>query len=110
LLIAGSTFLYFVSPDRGEVGAHESWTGLAAGFASIFSSASFWRLSIVMAMVSGTYSAVQSLWIGPWLRDVAGLDRNAAIAMMTWFAVASVLGFALIGGGLDRLMRRGGNR
>jgi len=107
LLLAGSSFLYFITPDRGEAGAQDSWSALAAGFATVFSSATFWRLSLVMAAVSGTYSAVQSLWIGPWLRDVGGLARDSAILMMTWFALASILGFTVIGAGCDRLIRRG---
>jgi len=107
LLLAGASFLYFVTPDRGEAGAQESWKDLAAGFATVFSSGAFWRLSLVMAVVSGTFSSVQSLWIGPWLRDSAGLARGSAILMMTWFAVGSIFGFAVIGAACDRLIRRG---
>jgi hypothetical protein len=50
---------------------------------------------------------VQSLWIGPWLRDVGGFDRGDVIALMTWFAAMSVLGFAIGGACYDRLIRRG---
>jgi len=107
LLVAGSSFLYFVSPDRGEAGAQDSWRQLAAGFATVFASGTFWRLSLVMAVVSGTYSSVQSLWIGPWLRDAGGLGRDAAILMMTWFALGTIVGFGVIGAACDRLIRRG---
>jgi MFS family permease len=107
LLLAGSSVLYLVMPDRGEKGAGDSWTQLTAGFLTIFANATFWRMSLMMAAVSGTYSAVQSLWIGPWLRDVGGLARDQAVLMMTWFAVASILGFAIIGSFCDRLIRRG---
>ncbi len=107
LLVAGSLFLYFVSPDRREAGAQESWKELAAGFSTVFASATFWRLSLAMAVVSGTYSAVQSLWIGPWLRDAGGLERHSAIIMMTWFALGTIFGFGVIGSACDRLVRRG---
>ncbi len=107
LMVAGSLFLYFVSPDRGEAGAHDSWKDLAGGFATVFASGTFWRLSLVMAVVSGTYSSVQSLWIGPWLRDAGGLERESAILMLTWFALGTVIGFGVIGGACDRFIRRG---
>ena len=34
-------------------------------------------LFFYMAVVGGTFLAIQTLWAGPWLRDVAGLDSTA---------------------------------
>lgn len=107
LLVSASGFLYFVVPDRRESSAQDSLAQLAAGFGTIFANGTFWRLALMMATVSGAYSAVQSLWIGPWLRDVGGLARDQVIIMITWFALASTLGYAAIGAGMDWLIRRG---
>jgi MFS family permease len=105
LLVGSSLFLYFLTPERPT--RSESWSQLAAGFGSIFASGSFWRLAMMMAIMSGTYTAVQALWIGPWLRDVAGLERPQVIAMLTGLAVASVAGYAAMGAISDWVIRRG---
>ena len=107
MFVAASAFLFFVVPDRREAGAGETFLKLAAGFGEIFSSPSFWRLAGMMAAVAGTFSAVHSLWIGPWLRDVAGLGRDQVVVTLTGFALAATLGFALVGMVFDWLIRRG---
>src|SRR3546814_9802045 len=35
----------------------------------------FWRLAPISMACMASSMAIQGLWIGPWLRDVAGLDR-----------------------------------
>ena len=107
LLVAASAFLYFVAPDRGEAGAGDSLFKLASGFGTVFSSAIFWRIGLMLAVMGGTFSAVQSLWIGTWLRDVGGLAPEAVVAAITWFAVAATLGYAVTGTLCDGLIRRG---
>lgn len=107
LFVAASAFLHFATPDRREAGAQDSFAQLARGLATVFASGMFWRLALMMAVVSGTYMAVQGLWIGPWLRDVGSLPRGEAIVMMTWFALAATAGFVLIGSACDWLIRRG---
>lgn len=105
LLVAASLFLYFITPERPT--SRESWTKLAAGFSTVFANGSFWRLAMMMAIMSGTYTAVQALWVGPWLRDVAGLERSQVIAMLTVFAVAGVAGYMAMGAVSDWMIRRG---
>lgn len=107
LLVAASGFLYFVAPDRGEAGAGDSLLKLAAGFGTVFSSAVFWRVGAMLAVTGGMFSAVQSLWIGTWLRDVAGLGPQAVVAAITWFAFAATIGYVVTGTLCDRLIRRG---
>ena len=105
LFVLASILLFVVMPEKRQ--AQESWSQLAGGFGTIFRSASFWRLSLMMSVISGTYTAIQSLWIGPWLRDAAGLDRAQVLVVITWLAVASIIGYAVVGAGCDWLIRRG---
>ena len=107
LLIACAGILYFVVPEKKDSNSPQSLAALAAGFRIIFSDGTFWRMGLMLAMISGTHTAVQSLWIGPWLRDVGGFDRPHALALMTGFSIAAVLGFIGIGALCDRLIGRG---
>ena len=44
---------------------------------------------------AGTHIAIQTLWAGPWLRDVAGLDRIAVANHLMAMAVAFLAGILL---------------
>jgi len=107
LLLLASALLYFVVPDRHEAGSRQSLSTLAAGFGVVFANGTFWRLGLMMAVMSGTNTAMQSLWIGPWLRDVGGFDRPQSLALMTWLALAAVAGYIAVGTACDWLIRRG---
>jgi MFS family permease len=109
VLLGFVLLLHFVAPDRrGAPGSSpESLRSLLAGFVPVFRSRDFWRINLmVMAMVS-TFNGVLSVWIGPWLSDVAGYARDEVVAMVTLYALAVAAGFALYGAVADSLMRRG---
>jgi hypothetical protein len=55
----------------------------------------------------GAYLAIQSLWAGPWLRDVAGLGRDAVAAHLLTLALGMGIGFLGLGSLASRLSRRG---
>ncbi len=107
LLIFASALLYLVVPEHRDADPEQSLTALAAGFGRIAANGTFWRLSMLMAMIAGTNWALQSLWIGPWLRDVGGYQRPQALALMTWYAGTAVTGLVVSGAICDRLIRRG---
>jgi MFS family permease len=50
--------------------------------------------------------AIQGLWAGPWLRDVAGLDRAAVANHLFIMALAMTVGFAITALLTDFLYRR----
>ena len=103
LLVAA--FIFFVVPDRPDGEAREDWRELLAGVRTVFSSGVFWRVSLVFMVAQGTFMSVQTLWISPWLRDVAGYD--SAGGMLAALAVAMILGFGISGSLADRLARIG---
>ena len=51
--------------------------------------------------------SLQGLWAGPWLRDVAALDRPAVVAHLGVMAIAVAASAFLLGILADRLCRRG---
>ena len=60
-----------------------------------------------MATTAGTHIAIQTLWAGPWLRDVAGLDRIGVANQLMAMAAGFLVGILAIGAVADRPGRRG---
>ncbi len=73
----------------------------------IFRSDAFWRAAPIALVSQGTSLAVGGLWAGPWLRDVAGMERGAVATHLLVIAVAITVGFAAWGMITDRLSRAG---
>ena len=67
----------------------------------------FLALAPLLAIVTGVHVAIQTLWAGPWLRDVSGLDRAAVAHRLFLMAVAFLAGTLLSGTVADQLTRRG---
>jgi predicted MFS family arabinose efflux permease len=107
ICLAAAGFLFFVAPDKREAGANASLRELLGGFGTVFRNPTFWRLVIASALIGSPHQAMQALWIGPWLRDVAGLARDAEVAAMAAFMLASTIGFVIVAAMVDQLIRRG---
>ncbi|MCC5812727.1 MAG: MFS transporter [Ectothiorhodospiraceae bacterium] len=73
----------------------------------IFRSDAFWRVAPIALVSQGTSLAVGGLWAGPWLRDVAGMDRSGVATYLLFIAIAITVGFAAWGTITDRLSRAG---
>lgn len=105
LVVAGVIFL--VVPDKPAAphagGWHDQWRGLV----SIYTSRVFWRLAPISLLVMSSHMAIQGLWAGPWLRDVAGLDRMVVADHLFWVAAGLVAGFFWLGTLAYRLNRLG---
>lgn len=82
-----------------------SLRAMAASVRQLYSSWSFWRLSLYCLLAHAVYLAVQGLWLGPWLRDVAGLSATATAHTLLAGAAAMVAG-ALFFGWLTDYLRR----
>jgi len=73
----------------------------------IYADPVFWRLAPFVASTAGVSIAVQTLWAGPWLRDVAGLDNTGVARHLAVIAVGFLIGTLLQGAVADWLGRRG---
>lgn len=99
--------LYFVVPERRTTASKESWTEQLRGVGRVYSSSVFWRLAAGSALFQGINMAVQGLWAGPWLMDVAGLGREAVAGYLLALAAATMFGFLGWGQAAFRLAPRG---
>ncbi len=107
LALAAGLLVLLVVPERAEGRSHASLRELARGFVAIYRDPGFWRVASVSMAVPASSLAVLSLWVAPWLRDVAGFDRNAVAMTLFAMAISTTLGFASQGSVADWLARRG---
>ncbi len=77
------------------------------GIAKIFTSPFFWRIAPWTVASQASFLSIQGLWAGPWLKDVAGLERSQIGEVLLLTAVSMVAGFFLLGWIAERLGRRG---
>lgn len=106
LTIAVGLFLFFSAPDASEP-SKESLRKVIGGVGGIFGNRAFWSIAPLSILHQGTYLAIQSLWAGPWLRDVAGLDRSAVASHLLTLALGMAFGYLGLGYLTERLGRRG---
>ena len=74
--------------------------------ASIFRDPVFLALAPLLAATSATHIAIQTLWAGPWFRDVAHLDRIGVADRLFVIAAAFYAGILLSGAIADWFGRR----
>ncbi len=99
-------FLLTAVPEKPETHARSSLQEALAGVASVFRSKLFWRLAPAAVMSQASFMSIQTLWTGPWLRHVAGLDSAVASQYLLAIAAAMTCGFLLSGvisGALSRI-------
>ena len=105
--LAVSALVFFVVPDRKDSDSRESFAELLNGIRTVFSNGYFWQLALLLTFVMGGFMSIQGLWFAPWLRDVVGLSRPQVAEVLLLLALATTLGFALLGSSADRLARFG---
>lgn len=102
-----AALLWLVVPEQPGTAARGSLGQQLAVIRRIMRDGYFWRLLPLVAFQQASFIGIQTLWIGPWLRDVAGQDPAARGATMFWAAVAMTLGFLSSGVVASALARRG---
>jgi len=105
----GAALLIFVCvPEkRSETTQREGVGAQIKEIGRILRDRAFWALAPVLATTAGSHVAIQTLWAGPWLRDVAGLSRPDAAAYLSLIAIAFLVGILLSGVVADFFARRG---
>ena len=102
-----SAAIFLVVPERGGTARPESLAEQVRVLKRIFGHRLFWRLAPLNCAVGASALALQGLWAGPWLRDVAGLDRVEVVDHLFVLTGAMTLGM-LMTGVLAELGRRVG--
>lgn len=98
LTVVVAAAIFLVVPERRDQPAPIGLREQLAGLRAIFASRIYWAMMPMLVTVLGTSMAIQSLWAGPWLRDVGDLDRAAVADYLLIGSLALTVGF--VAGGL----------
>ncbi len=107
LTVLVAIVIWGVVPDKPVTAPAASLRDQGRGVWRIFSSPVFWRAAPWATLSQATFMALQSLWAGPWLRDVAGLERGAVAGVLFATAAGMVAGYIFMGTVAERLSRAG---
>lgn len=100
--------LYFVVPERAPSAPAGNLRDQFRITGVILTDGFYWRIQPLLCLQQLAFIGCITLWIGPWLRDVAGISDKAARAdILLYTTAAMTLGFAASGLIADALRRRG---
>ena len=107
LTVLAAAVIYFVVPRAHEKSAGESIGEQLQGVVTVYTSAKFWRIAPMAILAQSAFLAIPGLWAGPWLRDIAGYDREGVAATLFILSAAMMTGYFFYGLLTERLARRG---
>ncbi|MGQ0485654.1 MAG: MFS transporter [Hyphomicrobiales bacterium] len=107
LILAAALVIFLVAPRRDTVGSPAPFRRQFAEMIAIIRRPLFWRLAPLLGLTSGVQIGIQTLWAGPWFRDVMGLSRDDVARHLLWMAISFMIGILSVGVIADRLGRRG---
>jgi predicted MFS family arabinose efflux permease len=107
LILLAALFILAAAPRKDTVGEPAPLGRQFAEMLAILKTPLFWRLAPLLGLTAGVQIGVQTLWAGPWLRDVMGLTREEVGRHLLLMAVAFMVGIFSVGLIADRLGRRG---
>ena len=98
--------IWFVVPEKKREATGTRLVEQLQGVRKIFTSLIFWRIAPLAVMSQASALAIHGLWSGPWLKDVAGFDRQQVAFVLFLTAAAMVAGFIFLGALATRLSGR----
>ena len=107
LTLVSAFTLFKAVPDAPLQSEVESLASQLKGIKTVFTDAFFWKVAPLAMLSQASFISIQSLWSGPWLRDIAGLNRAETADTLLLVAGAMMLGFLSIGFLAERLARIG---
>lgn len=109
ITIVVAVVIFLIVPEKKtEEGSSVPGLGEQIGqLGQIYGSFFFWRLAIITAVHTSAFMAYQTLWAGPWLRDVAHLGESAVADNLLLFNVGFLSGVLTSGIVADRLRHVG---
>ena len=105
--MAVAVIIFLVVPERRAEGEPKTLADQLHGLAIIFRSRAFWAVSPLVMTAQAAWMSTQALWFGPWLRDMAQLDADAAAGALFIGGIGMVAGYASLGWLAERLGRIG---
>ena len=105
--LLAAVIVFIVVPDQQQVQRHETFAEQLKGLQRVVTNMKFWQIAPWAFTAQAAYLSIQGLWAGPWLRDVAGLERDGVAQALWWIAIAMIAGYFSLGRLAERLAKRG---
>jgi MFS family permease len=105
--VCASLAIFIFVPEKAAPASRATLLTQIAQVGTILRARSFWSIGFAAAFVQGVAISLLGLWAGPWMRDVAGLDRSELAQDLLFAAGAFGVGAVLCGSLSDRLAQRG---
>lgn len=105
--LAVAALIFCVVPKRDDDHRPVALRTQIIGYWGIFQDPIFWRVAPMVALISGTFIATQTLWATRWMTDVIGLSQSEANQHLMILGLAFAVGSLSTGLIADRLQRRG---
>lgn len=105
--VAVSLVLWVWVPERRPPRRGETLGEQLRALGRLMRDDAFLRLAVCLGLSQAAAVALQTLWIAPWLRDVAGYDRAEVARGLLALNAAMMLGYLGFGRAADALSRRG---
>lgn len=107
IIFAAALAVFFVAREGSKPAKINSVGEQLRGVAAVFSNRPFWRIAPVGMLTAGGNIGFQTLWAGPWFRDVAGMSRDGVAGALFLMGVAFLIGIIFSGIVADWFVRRG---
>ncbi len=107
VILLAAMLILALAPRRDTVGAPAPFAAQFAQLTAIMKRPLFWRVAPLLGLTSGVQIGIQTLWAGPWYRDVMGFSREEVARHLLWMALSFMIGILSVGVIADRLGRRG---
>ena len=107
LTLLAAAVIYVVVPRSHEKPSGETLSEQLQGVRTIYTSMKFWRIAPLAILAQSAFLSIPGLWAGPWLRDMAGLDRDGVALTLLVLAAAMIAGYFFYGLLTERLALRG---
>ena len=102
-----SLAIFLFVPEKTAPATRGTLRSQIAEVRTILRDRGFWSIGLAAAFVQGVAISLLGLWAGPWMRDVAGLDRAELASNLLFAAAAFGVGGVLCASLSDRLAQRG---
>lgn len=107
LTLLAAIMIFITVPEKPGALRSESFGQQLSGLRQVFTNRDFWRIAPWAFTAQSAYLSLIGLWSGPWLRDIAGLERSGVAAVLMGVAIAMTIGYLFFGALTDWLGRRG---
>lgn len=103
----GILVFVFVPEKKSASQKQDTFSDQLHGTREVFTSLRFWQIAPLTMLSQASYVSLQGLWAGPWLRDMAFMNRDQVAVILSYAAMAMIAGYITLGVVAEKLNKRG---